>query len=100
MEDLGHISERSKGFSYNIDYSVVLTPMDKKLLQQIHSHSSFLRQECAGFELLGTINFNDKFIARKNLKKQKKNIQSVGASGDRGIEPLHELEKRAKSENY
>ena len=42
MEDLGHISERSKGFSYNIDYSDVLTPMDKKLLQQIHSHSSFL----------------------------------------------------------
>ena len=42
MEDLGRISERSKGFSYNIDYSVVLTPMDKKLLQQIHSHSSFL----------------------------------------------------------
>lgn len=60
---------------------------------------AIVRQECAGFELLGTINFNDKFIARKNLKKQK-NIQSVGASGDRGIEPLHELEKRAKSENY
>jgi len=56
---------------------------------------AIVRQECAGFELLGTINFNDKFIARKNLKKQ-----SVGASGDRGIEPLHELEKRAKSENY
>lgn len=60
---------------------------------------AIVRQEFAGFELLGTINFNDKFIARKNLKKQK-NIQSVGASGDRGIEPLHELEKRAKSENY
>lgn len=42
MEELGHISERSKGSSYNIDYSAVLVPKDKKLLQQIHSHSSFL----------------------------------------------------------
>lgn len=37
--------------------------------------------------------------ARKNLKKQK-NIQCVGASGDGGIEPVHELEERAKTENY
>lgn len=116
MEELGHISERSKGFSYNIDYSTVLVPKDKKLLQQIHPHSSLLcklQESVWPRDYVPRMNnvlgsncwgpsismINVLMYGQKEFEKTK-NIRSVGASGDGGIEPLHELEERAKTENY